>query len=150
MPAISHLRALRPLRLRPSRLRPLRLRPLRLLRALLPAALFAAVACENFWQPTVPENRRDPGTVVVQVRDTAGTPIANVWVYIELPNTVGSTFWEGTPTNSEGRVTHRVIPAGSRVLEVKPPAGFIADTPRQFVEVVKDKTTNAEFVLRRQ
>ena len=111
--------------------------------------LIAAAGCENLLGPGVPDNRRDPGTVVVEVRDTAGAPVANAWVYIELPNSVGSTFWEGSPTNAEGRMTHRVIPAGRRMLEVRPPAGFLADTPKQEIDVVKDRTATATFTLRR-
>ena len=115
---------------------------------LLVFALLTASACENFWQPGLPDNRRDPGTVVVTVRDTAGKPVANAWVYIELPNSVGSTFWEGSPTKSDGTVTHRYIPQGRRMLEVKAPAGYTADTPKQEIDVVRDKTTNAQFTLR--
>ena len=108
-------------------------------------ALVATVACEYGLQPRGP----DLGTVIVTVRDTAGSPVGNAWVYIELPNSVGSTFWEGSATRSDGSVTHRYIPQGRRVLEVKPPAGFVADTSRQEVDVVKDRTTNAQFTLRR-
>ena len=117
-------------------------------RALVSAAIIATTGCYNPLAP-VPENRRDPGTVVVHVRDTGGAPIAGVWVYIELPNSIGSTFWEGTPTNGDGRVTHRVIPQGRRMLEVRPPAGFVSDAPRQEVNVVKDQTTHAQLILRR-
>lgn len=118
-------------------------------RLLLVLALFVTSGCFNPFEPRVPDNRRDPGTVIVQVRDTVGAPVPGVWVYIELPNSVGSTFWEGTATNNDGRVTHRYIPAGRRMLEVKPPAGFAADVPKQEIEVVKDQTTNASFTLRR-
>jgi hypothetical protein len=116
--------------------------------ALLAVALLTTAACDNLLSPAA-NNRKDPGTVIVQVRDTAGAPVTNVWVYIELPNSVGSTFWEGTPTRSDGQVTHRYIPAGRRMLEVKPPAGFAVDTPTQEVEVVKDATVTAQFTLRR-
>ena len=116
--------------------------------ALLAVTLLAAAGCENFIGPAN-NNRKDPGTVIVQVRDTAGAPVTNVWVYIELPNSVGSTFWEGTPTSSDGQVTHRYIPAGRRMLEVKPPAGFTADAPKHEVDVVKDKTVTTQFTLRR-
>lgn len=119
------------------------------IRLLLFLCLGAASACENPFQPGLPENRRDPGTVVVTVRDTFGNPVRDAWVYIELPNSVGSTFWEGSPTRGDGTVTHRYIPAGRRTLEVKPPAGLIADAPKQEIEVVKDRTTNAQFTLRR-
>ena len=111
-------------------------------------AVFTA-ACENPFQPGLPDNRRDPGTVVVTVRDTAGNPVRDAWVYIQLPNSVGSTFWEGSPTKSDGTVTHRYIPQGRRTLEVKPPVGFAADAPTQEVDVVKDRTTNAQFTLRK-
>ena len=116
-------------------------------RMLLAAAILATTACFNPIAP--PDNRRDPGTVIVHVRDTNGAAIVGVWVYIELPNSVGSTFWEGTPTSQDGSVTHRVIPAGRRMLEVKPLVGFVADTLRQEIDVVKDRTTNAQFTLRR-
>jgi hypothetical protein len=115
---------------------------------LVATTLLAMTSC---WSPIapVPENRRDPGTVVVHVRDTAGVPVSGAWVYIELPNSVGSTFWEGSPTKGDGTVTHRIIPAGRRMFEVRPPAGFAADAPKQEVEVVKDRTVNASFTLRR-
>lgn len=113
------------------------------------AVIIAATACENPFQPGLPDNRRDPGTVVVSVRDTAGNPVVDAWVYIELPNSIGSTFWEGTATKSDGTVTHRYIPAGRRTLEVKPPAGYATDVPKQEIDVIKDRTTTAQFTLRR-
>ena len=116
-------------------------------RSCLAVSLLAIAGCESLLGPP---NRKDPGTVIVHVRDIDGAPIVNVWVYIELPNSVGSTFWEGSPTRPDGSVTHRVIPAGRRMLEVRPPAGYVADAPRQEIEVVKDKTTNAQFTLRRE
>ena len=117
------------------------------------AALVVSVAltaaCKNFLEPGVPENRRNPGTVVVRVADTSGAPVADVWVYIELPNSIGSTFWEGTPTKADGTATHRVIPAGRRSLEVRPPAGYAVEgSTRQEVDVVKDQTVSAQFTLR--
>jgi hypothetical protein len=114
----------------------------------LAAAAVSLAACAN---PVSPGNqaRQDPGTVVVQVRDTAGAPVPNVWVYIELPNSVGSTFWEGTPTRSDGSVTMRYIPAGRRTVEVKPPAGFAADAPKHEIDVRKDATVTTRFELRR-
>ena len=116
-------------------------------RMLFAAAVLATTACFNPIAP--PDNRRDPGTVVVHVRDTDGAPISGVWVYIELPNSIGSTFWEGSPTRADGSVTHRVIPQGRRMLEVRPPAGYVADFPKQEIDVVKDRTTNAQFTLRK-
>src|SRR5688572_16025762 len=113
--------------------------------ALLFPILFAAGCDACVTSP----GRVDPGTVVVTVRDTSGAAVAGAWVYIELPNNIGSTFWDGTATNGEGMVTHRYIPAGRRMLEVKPPAGFAADVPKQEVEVIKDATVTAEFILRR-
>lgn len=116
--------------------------------SLLGLALLSTAACVNPLGPAN-ANRKDPGTVIVQVRETGGAAVPNAWVYIELPNSVGSTFWEGTPTRSDGTVTHRYIPAGRRMLEVKPPAGFLADTPKQEIDVVKDRTVTAQFTLRR-
>ena len=116
---------------------------------LLLGALVFASACENPFQPGLPDNRRDPGTVVVTVRDTAGNPVRDAWVYIELPNSVGSTFWEGSPTKAGGTVTHRYIPQGRRTLELKPPSAFMSDSPKQEIDVVKDRTTYAQFTVRR-
>ena len=116
-------------------------------RRYLAVPLLAIAGCGEL--PLEPPNRKDPGTVIVQVRDTSGAAVAGAWVYIELPNSVGSTFWEGTATNGEGNVTHRIIPAGRRMLEVKPPAGFTADAPKHEVDVVKDKTVTTQFTLRR-
>ena len=122
---------------------------MKLARGALVLTLLSGSACENPFQPGLPDNRRDPGTVVVTVRDTAGNPVRDAWVYIELPNSVGSTFWEGSPTKSDGTVTHRYIPQGRRTLEVKPPAAFTSDSPRQEIDVVKDRTTHAQFTVRR-
>jgi hypothetical protein len=116
-------------------------------RCCLAVSLLAIAGCGELLLE--PPNRKDPGTVIVHVRDTSGAAVAGAWVYIELPNSIGSTFWEGTATNGQGNVTHRVIPAGRRMLEVKPPASFAADEPRQEVEVIKDRTVTAQFTLRR-
>ena len=122
---------------------------MRRIRAFLFVLAIASSACGTFAELGLPENRRNPGTVVVTVVGLAGAPVVNAWVYIELPNSVGSTFWEGTPTKADGTATHRVIPAGRRTLEVKPPAGYVADgDSRQEVDVVKDKTVHAKFTLR--
>lgn len=113
------------------------------------AVALSASACAN---PLAPDSARlkDPGTLVVQVRDTAMAPIEGVWVYVELPNDVGSTFWEGTPTRDDGKVTFHYIPAGSRTIEVRPPAGYVADgAAKREVQVVKGKTASAHFTLRR-
>jgi hypothetical protein len=112
------------------------------------AAVIASAACAN---PFGPNSRRpDPGTVVVQVRDQSGAPVPNVWVYVELPNDVGSVFLEGKPTQADGTVTHYYIPAGRRPVEIKPPAGYEAEGERRLeVDVVKGRSVTTQFTLRR-
>ena len=117
------------------------------LAALLLPILFAG-GCDACGGVTSPAPH-DPGTVIVRVTSASGAPISGVWVYIELPNSIGSTFWKGSATNSDGTVTHRDIPAGLRMLEVKPPTGYATDTPKQEIEVVKERTTTAQFTLHR-
>jgi hypothetical protein len=114
-------------------------------------AILLTGACSQLLEPSGPLNRKDPGTVVVRVVDASGAPVANVWVYIELPNSVGSTFWEGSPTRADGTVTHYVIPAGRRTVEIRtPPDGFtVVNGPRQEVDVVKDRTVSVVFTLQR-
>ena len=119
-------------------------------RYVLAAALSASAACVN---PLQPERARlkDPGTVIVTVRDADGEPLKGVWVYVELPNDVGTTLWEGTPTAGDGTVTFRYVPAGERTVEVKPPAAYSVDgSPKRRVTVVRGKTTTTQFTLQRK
>ena len=113
------------------------------------AAALSASACVN---PLEPDRVRlkDPGTVVVTVRDEAGEAVRGVWVYVELPNDIGSVFWEGIPTDADGRVTFMYVPAGVRMVEVKPPAGYAAvGAAKRELTVLKGRTATAQFTLRR-
>lgn len=113
------------------------------------AAALSASACVN---PLEPESARlrDPGTVVVTVRDEAGSAVRGVWVYVELPNDIGSFFWEGSPTDADGRVTFRYVPAGVRMVEVKAPTGYAAvGAAKRELTVVRGRTATAQFTLRR-
>ena len=118
-------------------------------RVYLLVALVASAACFN---PLTPENesRKDPGTVIVDVRDQSGAPIAGVWAYVELPNSVGSFFMEGSPTRADGTVRFQYIPAGRRLVEVKLPPGYSIDgEARRDVDVIKGQTVTTQFTLRR-
>jgi hypothetical protein len=118
-------------------------------RYVLAAALAASAACVNPLGPDS-ERTRDPGTLVIRVRDVAGAPIAEVWAYVELPNNVGGFFWEGTPTRADGTATFYYVPAGRRTVEVRPPAGYSVEGPaKENVDMVKGKTVTAQFTLRR-
>jgi hypothetical protein len=113
------------------------------------AAVIASAACFN---PLSPENesRKDPGTVVAEVRDPSGAPIAGVWVYVELPNSIGSFFMEGSPTRADGKVRFQYIPAGRRPVEVKLPPGYsVEGERRRDVDVIKGQTVTTQFTLRR-
>ncbi len=114
------------------------------------AAALSASACIN---PLGPDRARlkDPGTVVVTVRDETDEAVRGVWVYVELPNDVGSFFWEGTATDADGRVTFSYVPAGVRTVEVKPPAGYAAvGAAKRELTVLKGRTATALFTLRRR
>ncbi len=96
---------------------------------------------------------KDPGTIVVTVRDSAGSPIADVEVQVhDIPNSVGSTYSIGQRTNRGGVVEITYVPAGPRRVEVKPPPGFRAAagsliTP---IDVIKDASVSVTVVLERQ
>jgi hypothetical protein len=93
---------------------------------------------------------KDPGTIVVSVRDSGGRPIADVEVQVhDIPNSVGSTYSIGQRTNRDGAVEMTYIPAGPRRVEVKPPPGFRAgpDSSITQVDVIKDASVSVTFVL---
>ena len=95
---------------------------------------------------------KDPGTVVVTVRDSGGHPIADVEVQVhDIPNSVGSTYSIGQWTNRDGVVELTYIPAGPRRVEVKPPPGFraAADSLITPVDVIKGASVSVCFVLTR-
>ncbi len=113
------------------------------------AAALTASACVN---PLGPDSARlkDPGTVVVTVRDETDEAVRGVWVYVELPNDIGSFFWEGTATDADGRAAFTYVPAGVRMVEVKPPAGYAAEgAAKHEVTVIKGGTVSTQFTLRR-
>ena len=96
---------------------------------------------------------KDPGTIVVSVRDSGGTPISNVEVQVhDIPNSVGTTFSLSQRTDRSGVVEVTYIPAGPRRVEVKPPPGFrsAADSLIQSIDVIKDSAVSVAFVLERQ
>lgn len=116
---------------------------------LIATSLIAAIACVNPLGPDA-QSRKDPGTLIVHVRDQSGAPVVNAWVYVELPNNIGSFFKEGTPTRGDGRATFCYVPAGRRPVEVKPPAGYgAAGELTREVDVVKGKSVTTQFTLRR-
>jgi hypothetical protein len=95
---------------------------------------------------------KDPGTIVVSVRDSGGNPIANVEVQVhDIPNSVGSTFSIGRWTDGNGVAELTYIPAGKRRVEVKPSPGFraAADSLIQAIDVVKSSSVGVAFVLER-
>ena len=97
---------------------------------ILALALMACVACDLAGPETVPV---DPGTVVAQVSDRSGAPLRDVWVYVhDIPNSLGSTFSVGVPTDARGTARIDAIPAGRRRVEVKPPAGYAAPGAASF------------------
>jgi hypothetical protein len=83
----------------------------------------------------------------VQVHDQDERPIEGVWIYVEMPNNVGSTFQEGTPTRVDGTATFYAVPAGTRRVDVKLPAGYSvgADGLTRQVDVQKGKTVSVQF-----
>lgn len=112
---------------------------------LLALALIVSVACELTEHGDVPEN---PGTVVAHVADQGGAPLRDVWVYVhDIPNHVGSTYSVGVPTDANGRSVITFVSAGSRRVEVKPPAGYGAAQLVTTVDVVKGQSVNVSFVL---
>lgn len=104
------------------------------------------VACDVAGPETIP---KDPGTVVAHLTDQAGTAMKDVWVYVhDIPNSVGSTFSVGVPTNATGTARFDAIPAGERRVDVQAPPGYTAP-PAISVTVVKGKSVNVAVVLTR-
>jgi hypothetical protein len=96
---------------------------------------------------------KDPGTLVVSVRDSRGSAIADVEVQVhDVPNSVGSTYSVSARTNRSGVVEITYIPAGRRRVEVKPPPGFraAADSLITPVDVIKDAAVTVAVVLNRE
>jgi hypothetical protein len=114
-------------------------------RYIVAAAVIAATGCVNPIGPFRPHP-----SLVVQVRDLSGAPVPNAWVYVELPNRIGSFYKQGSPTRADGTVTFYDLPAGRRPVEVKPPAGYSAvDEVQRDVDIVEDETVTTQFALRR-
>jgi hypothetical protein len=111
----------------------------------------ATAACSNVLGPEHGAAPKDPGTLIVTVRDERGTAVPNAGVSVALPDGAGGTFFESAYTGPNGRRVFYYVPAGRRRVEVTPPAGYPAGTPKviEEVEVVKDQATTAAFVLRR-
>jgi hypothetical protein len=110
-------------------------------------ALVVCVACD-LTEPYPPP--KDPGTVTASVTDASGTPVRGVWVYVhDVPNHVGTTYSVGAPTDASGKISIQGITAGTRRVEVKPPAGYGTAEPIKTVEVVKGKSVDVAFVLTR-
>ena len=113
------------------------------------AAVVASAGCVNLIGPS-DDSRKDPGTLIVRVRDQSGAAVQNAWVYVELPNNVGSFFKEGTPTRADGTATFYYVPAGRRPVEIKVPAGYEPDGEvKHDVDVVKGQSVTTQFTLRR-
>lgn len=95
---------------------------------------------------------KDPGTIVVTVRDSAGSPVADVEVQVhDIPNSVRSTYSISQRTNRGGVVEMTYIPAGPRRVEVKPPPGFrpAAGSPITPIDVIKGASVSLTVVLER-
>lgn len=120
-------------------------------RALLTLALVTSTGCSAFVGPDGTWLPKDPGTIVVRVRDDAGAPVAGALVGVEMPNGVGSTFVESRQTDARGSQRFEDVPAGLRRVSVAAPSGLrVVATPLvQDVEVVKGATVTADFVLDR-
>jgi hypothetical protein len=98
---------------------------------------------------TNPNAPVDPGTVIVLVRDDAGSALANVPVSVTEPNNVGSFFMVGKDTNAVGMATFPYVPAGQRPVTVTPPPRYMpsADGPTQNANVIVNQTTTVTFTL---
>lgn len=108
-------------------------------------ALIVTVACDLAGPDTVPTN---PGTVIANVSDSAGAPVAGVWVYVnDIPNAVGSTFSVSVQTGASGIARIAAIPAGERRVEAKPPPGYTGDALIKSVEVQGGRSVTVAFVL---
>jgi hypothetical protein len=109
-------------------------------------ALLGAACDESGFQAP-----RDPGTVLVRVRDEQAVPVRGAAVSVQMPNASGGLFEVGTTTRADGSSTIFGVPAGPRRVTVTPPAGYAAgsDPLARIVSVVKDETVRVEFVLRR-
>lgn len=90
---------------------------------------------------------KDPGSIIVLVRDQAAAGVSGVRVSVEMPNAGGGVFRVARPTDSDGKAEFRGVPAGRRRVEVVPPAGFGGNELIRDVDVTKDRTTQVEFVL---
>ena len=117
----------------------------RFARTMLTAVVVAGAACDRYAPDSAP---KDPGTVMALVTDTAGAPIPGVWVYVhDLPNSVGTTFSEGRPTDAAGVARFQDIAAGQRHVEVKPPDGYTTSTPITQVDVVRGQIVSVRFTV---
>jgi hypothetical protein len=95
---------------------------------------------------------KDPGTLIVWVRDQAAQPVANAWVHVTQPNQVGGEFKTGAQTNRAGTRTFPYIPSGDRTVEVTAPPGYdySVEGRVQVARVLKGGVTTVTFSLVRQ
>ncbi|HEX6974436.1 MAG TPA: carboxypeptidase-like regulatory domain-containing protein [Vicinamibacterales bacterium] len=119
---------------------------------LLPLLVLVACGCGGYNPEAGMSLPKDPGSLIVQVLDQDERPVSGVWVYVEMPNNIGSTFQEGTPTRADGTAMFYAVPSGTRRVEIRPvPAGFSAgpDGVMKNVDVLKGQTVTTRFVLHR-
>ncbi|HTK78771.1 MAG TPA: carboxypeptidase-like regulatory domain-containing protein [Gemmataceae bacterium] len=98
---------------------------------------------------TLPKN---PGTVVVVVRDTAGSPVPNVRIEITEPSNIGGFFGVAAWTDTNGKRSFPGIPAGERPVAITLPAGYGAG-PEGLTQTVTVRTilsVTVTFTLVRQ
>jgi hypothetical protein len=90
---------------------------------------------------------RDPGTILVLVREESGGAVQSVQVFVEIPNAVGVLFKIGQTTGADGRVEFKGVPAGRRRVELFPPVALTATNLIRDVDVVEGRTIKVEYVL---
>lgn len=121
-------------------------------RSLPVVAVILSIGCLS---PLYPDSEysgpKDPGQVIVQVRDQSTAPVRDAYVTVEMPNNVGSFFKEGAWTGADGIVRFFAVPAGRRPVEVKPPSGLSAggEVLLREIDVVKGESVTVEFRLHR-
>jgi hypothetical protein len=74
-------------------------------RAVVVLLIFVPVGCMNLLGPDRGAVPKDPGTLVVRVRDQSGGPVSGASVSVEMPNSVGGVFTESSQTDSRGTHT---------------------------------------------
>ena len=109
-------------------------------------ALALTSGCEH---GEVPEH---PGRVDIVVIDDRAAPVANVDGRVETVNQSGGTYSIGGRTGADGHLLISGISAGRRLVEVVPPAEYVAtdNDNRREVGVVEGETLTVAFRLRRR